>query len=723
MNKAKLKVQHCYGIPHLEHELDFSNNNMPVVLYAPNGMMKTSLAKSIHDYIGGKEPTDKIFPNRDSVFELCDEDGDSIQPDSIFVIDSINERYRSLRISTLLASDNLKSQYDEIYEDIGKRRANLTKKLKKFSGISKDVDKIFSSDFGVPAADFLTAFARLDREVKSEKYIDYGNLKYKIIFNSKVEAFMSNPDFESLIEEYTGVYEKIIDSSKYFKRGVFNHSNAETIAKNLKANGWFEGGHSVKLNDGFGGIEISTEKELAEAIESEKEAILNDDTLKNMFSKIDKALSNAELKAFREYLIENPSLVSELKDKKYLKTKLWIGYLIIIKDDYFDLLHAYDESEEKLKNIIAQAEAEQTRWESVIETFNKRFSVPFTVSVENKGDAVLNLDSPQIVFYFNDENSNPIKKVDRALLDTILSNGERRALYILNIIFEVEARKKGEIETLFIIDDIADSFDYKNKYAIIEYLWEMKELPLFHLFIMTHNYDFYRTIKGRLSIYGDNKLLASKSGVNIEVIKDELGNNPFSYWKQHLDQMKYLIASIPFVRNLAEYTGGDQETYDTLTALLHIKPKSTDIRVSDLVRVFGNVLSDGATDAVVVSNEPILDKIFDTCESIIQNTVEGMQLEEKIVLSIGIRLKAEKLLIDKIQDQNYVDSISKHQTSKLIKKYSTIDNSDPAILEVVNQVLLMTPENIHLNSFMFEPILDMSVHHLKSLYQDLVALV
>ena len=31
----------------------------------------------------------------------------------------------------------------------------------------------------------------------------------------------------------------------------------------------------------------------------------------------------------------------------------------------------------------------------------------------------------------------------------------------------------------------------------------------------------------------------------------------------------------------------------------------------------------------------------------------------------------------------------------------------------------MTPENIHLNSFMYEPIIDMSDEHLKKLYNDL----
>jgi hypothetical protein len=32
--------------------------------------------------------------------------------------------------------------------------------------------------------------------------------------------------------------------------------------------------------------------------------------------------------------------------------------------------------------------------------------------------------------------------------------------------------------------------------------------------------------------------------------------------------------------------------------------------------------------------------------------------------------------------------------------------------------LLMTPENLHLNSFMYEPIVDMSDEHLKRLYND-----
>ena len=39
-------------------------------------------------------------------------------------------------------------------------------------------------------------------------------------------------------------------------------------------------------------------------------------------------------------------------------------------------------------------------------------------------------------------------------------------------------------------------------------------------------------------------------------------------------------------------------------------------------------------------------------------------------------------------------------------------------MEILEQVAMLTPENIHLNSFMFEPILDMSLLHLYDLYQE-----
>ncbi len=67
-------------------------------------------------------------------------------------------------------------------------------------------------------------------------------------------------------------------------------------------------------------------------------------------------------------------------------------------------------------------------------------------------------------------------------------------------------------------------------------------------------------------------------------------------------------------------------------------------------------------------------------------------------------------------------SIESHQTQTLVEKFRALFNTDAKTIEVLDRVALMTPENIHLNSFMYEPIVDMSDEHLRKLYTDVRAL-
>ncbi len=717
---ATVELKNCYGIDALTHTFDFSNNNMPVLVYAPNGVMKTSLAKTLRQYVNNKEPEDIFFPERKSTFAITDETGAALDRDAVFVIDSIDEKYQSARISTLLASEELKARYDEIFGSIAEKKESLLKILKKPSGLSRDIDVAIASAFKLKKEDILVALARLEREVKEGAHGEYATLKYKVLFSDKVVELLQNADVKALIDDYTKIYEQILDQSLYFKKGVFNHSNAETIAKNLKSNGWFEGGHSVNLNHAGERSEITTEADLIAAIETEKEKILTDPKLAEMFQKVDGTLTTAELRSFRDYLIEHPFVVAELSDIDTFKQKVWISYLVQNSREYFELIEEYDASKEKIRAIIGEAEKEQTQWEAVIALFNDRFSVPFKVQVENKGDAVLNVSAPQIAFYIEDREGGTARRTDRAILDKGLSNGEKRALYILNIIFEVEARRKAGIETLVVLDDIADSFDYKNKYAIVEYLHDMRSDDGFHLVILTHNYDFYRTVRGRLGVFGDNKLLSNRLNGALQLIPDKLSDNPFTDWKENLTDPVVLVASIPFVRNLAEYVGNDA-TFTQLTALLHIKDQTKALTVGELYGMYQSVLAAGSFSDFSTVTGTVFELVMSACEDICKIEDDDLSLEQKIALSVGIRLVAEEVLIDKINDPGYVQKIGKNQTGKLIRKYERSGNCDAAVLRAVKRVALMTPENIHLNSFMFEPILDMSGHHLKALFAEVNA--
>ncbi len=101
---------------------------------------------------------------------------------------------------------------------------------------------------------------------------------------------------------------------------------------------------------------------------------------------------------------------------------------------------------------------------------------------------------------------------------------------------------------------------------------------------------------------------------------------------------------------------------------------------------------------------------------------DGINFENKIVLSIAIRIAAEKFMVKKINDAKFVDSIDSNQTPKLLAKFKELFRDDVDTIETIQRVVLMTPENIHLNSFMYEPILDMSDEHLRKLYEDVLAL-
>ena len=46
MNKIKIDLEYCYGIKKLITNIDFTNSNV-ICIYAPNGLMKTSLAKTL----------------------------------------------------------------------------------------------------------------------------------------------------------------------------------------------------------------------------------------------------------------------------------------------------------------------------------------------------------------------------------------------------------------------------------------------------------------------------------------------------------------------------------------------------------------------------------------------------------------------------------------------------------------------------------------------------
>ena len=500
----------------------------------------------------------------------------------------------------------------------------------------------------------------------------------------------------------------------------------QKLRKNLNTNGFFKAEHSVYLRIKGEKVEVTTLKDLEDAIQAEKDLILTDDSLKSAFEAIDRQLQkNVDLKKFRVCLEENQIVLGELGKPERLRQKLWVEYLVRSRDIFQDLLSSFNKGKDKIAEIVNEAKAEKTKWAGVISIFNERFSVPFVVRMANQEDVILKSDAPNICFDFLEDSDDrlsataPIEEVD---LKRVLSNGESRALYMLNIIFEVEARKTAGQNTLFVVDDIADSFDYKNKYAIIEYLMEVGKQDGFQQLILSHNFDFYRTVSSRLNLKRESRILASKENGTVTLQQEIYQKSaPFSYWRENLTCKSMLIASIPFLRNLAEYSG-DDTSYAKLTSLLHIRPDTEQFLVAELQELIKKILHDQENLVLPDHVKPVKELIYDVASIIVQEPSETSALENKIVLSIAIRLKAENFMIARINDKPFWHGITSNQTITLIKRFKKDFPREKQNIQLFDQVNLMTPENIHLNSFMYEPIIDLSAHHLKKLFTKVDAL-
>lgn len=77
MQKVKVNLKNCYGIGEVSCEFDFSRSPVHAV-YAPNGFMKTSFARTLADLSRNEDSRDQMFPTRVSVREVTDESGASL---------------------------------------------------------------------------------------------------------------------------------------------------------------------------------------------------------------------------------------------------------------------------------------------------------------------------------------------------------------------------------------------------------------------------------------------------------------------------------------------------------------------------------------------------------------------------------------------------------------------------------------------------------------------
>ena len=164
MQNMSISFEYCYGIKKLEQEFVFSNRTFAI--YAPNGVMKTSFAKTFKDYSKGNKTTDLAFPDRDTVRVILS-DGSEIVPENVFVIEPYNADYKSEKISTLLANKDLKQKYEAAHKEIDKAKAALIKKLKQLSGLTGRNDNIEETIENIFGGKFFAFITKIEDDISA----------------------------------------------------------------------------------------------------------------------------------------------------------------------------------------------------------------------------------------------------------------------------------------------------------------------------------------------------------------------------------------------------------------------------------------------------------------------------------------------------------------------------------------------------------------------------
>lgn len=721
MNHVKIKLENCFGIKCFAEKLDFTQCNS-VLIYAPNGTMKTSFSNTLRCISQDKINLvkDRIHPDRTVICEVKDEADSIIASKNIYVANAEEDVKSEERFSSFLADVPLKARYDAIYTELNQSEnifMTLLKQQSKSDNCKDEFIKVFSLDKDVPDTFLQCLYCIKDELDVNHEVFDF---KYNNIFDTggKVKSFVDK--YQSELVDYFKRYSELLIDSSLFSFSAdgksFGSHQANELVKVTKDDAFFRANHHLRLSNG---TEIESANQLKTLVVEELGKIAEDKELQKQLTKITKALdANEQTRLCKMELEKNPTLVAHLVDYERFQKEYWLGCMVARKNEAKALIAIYEKKRQELQQILVEANTKLDAWNRIVKIYNERFHVPFSVSIVNAKDIILKQDTAKLKFTYKDKEGIGTDTKKDSLLN-ILSRGERRAFYIMQIIFEIEARKHEGKETLVVFDDIADSFDYQNKFAIIEYIKDMNDVGLFKTIVLTHNFDFYRTLSSRLNLKSVFMTVMSDDG-SIRLHRGEYRKDLFSYLMSGHNN-KHLISIIPFARNLTEYMEGKTSDYIKLTSCMHIKQGYTNVlTINDIIDLVKRKFPQRTQKLQILNpNRNIKDFIYSVADGIVAETnIDMVKIENKLCLSIACRLKAEDYMIGKMSNNpnlvQQINNITSNQARELFDLYQTVCSEHTDLLEEVN---MMTPEGIHLNSFMYEPLIDMSADHLVELYK------
>jgi hypothetical protein len=393
-------LKNCYGIGALDHKFQFNKDpgktsQKAFAIYAPNGTMKSSFARTFEAISKGQKPKEERFGKPSTATIL--KDGNPIKQEEICVLHAKANFNASEAVSTILVSPKKRDEYNKLVVDVDKAKKGIIDQVSKRTKIKKteSEQEILNVAGG---KDFSFCIQQL-KELQLEE--DYSDLPYNVIFNDKVLHVVGEKEFAERAKEYTERYDSLFEETgNLLTRGVFNPTKANTSMSTLEKQNFFEAGHRVHIKGEDGSI---GKDEFQHRLAQINEKIGSDETLKKIRDALAK---NVDVQAFN-VLLETLStdkiqqLLEGVKPGRIAQFRKNMLASIIQDMPEVDIyLSTYASNHKEINRIELEAEALSLQWDAVVKLFKARFiDMPFTPSIQNSSFAVLGKEKAQLFIY------------------------------------------------------------------------------------------------------------------------------------------------------------------------------------------------------------------------------------------------------------------------------------------------------------------------------------
>lgn len=771
MIKKIKKLKNWYGIKCIENPEAISENT---VIYAQNGTMKSSFAKGFADIVEGNEPEDR-FSHAQSEYEIELDDGEKITnaspeiqgiivfPNQV-VIGNANPEKLVSNLRSLLADPKLQTKYQNKLDEIKTAYSSAatfssiaaTGKSKMKKEVPNIIDLLFSvnsktvfdSDPAITTFNLLKLFYDIlnDDDNKATFNEDINLLD---IFNEKtIEWFVKtdgsgkkNEEFCKIIKtcakEYKHVQDRINNQLPLRIGSNISIDNLSNINASLTKNNFYLDKTNHKICFAPRTI-INSQESFNELYKQIQLEIFNDPKFHASYSTFDKiAGRNKATRDVRDLIASKSWIWPYLEDPISFAKKIIYAKLIKNKDEINENYKEITSKINEIHKILEEAKECETTWSSVIKTFNERFlNNIFKFEIQGKEQSVLNPEFSYPILVEKRKDTNV--ELDPDTFVETLSEGEKKSLMFLHLIYSIEVAKKQNIKTTIIFDDVLDSFDYKNKYAILSYLSEIISNPNFNLITLTHNFDFFRSL---VYIYKvSHKPLADIWAIkrdNGAIFLNDNSKQQFQNWQYISDwknkhnkyeiNFKRFVALVPFCRNVYQIKSGiDSQNYISLCDFVHFVP-DRNIRVDNATNEYKEIFNiDIEKHFGSNKNKNFIDELDRICENVLsaRGVSQTLQMEflDKMFLAAWIRIFSEKMLylFWKNKTKPNDPEIKKTHnlgTGKMINFISTKlndfeDYKESEVKAVYDKTKIIAPPFSHVNSFMFEPLIDINTNEL-----------